>query len=131
MVILTPHCRAAAVSSDSWYKNVDKLLTVMSPPQGGDAGASYRPVKIAVIDSGVLPDHTHKGRLVVKDFISIPNDCVKDDPQHGTDSIDLILRMVCTAQIYVARVFQNREAYSRTAGYMAEVAIPITPLFQY
>ena len=111
--------RPGKVSADTWFRDVEQLLTVMSP-LASDSGKNKTPVKIAVIDTGLSPDHPQVP-VVYKDFISSPNSRIQDDPQHGTNSLNLILRMIDTAQIYVARVFQNGDGNSDTPSDMAEV----------
>ena len=103
----------------------------MSSPDG-DIGTTNSRVKIAILDSGISPEYLEDHRdpeVVYKDFITHPVNDVVDDPQHGTNSFHLIHRMIDTAQIYVAKVFQNREAHTKTASYMAEVVILLPPFF--
>jgi hypothetical protein len=93
----------------------------------GDTDSEYKRVKIAVIDTGIAREHRQIQNFVVEDFIECPNRKFRDDLGHDTNSVDLILRVLDTAQIYVARVFQNKEdkeGDEKTPDYMIRVGRP-------
>ncbi|PFH60325.1 hypothetical protein XA68_11136 [Ophiocordyceps unilateralis] len=108
--------RPSQTSSEAWFNKVQPLLDVLSP-RSQEVDKIYRRVRIAVIDTGISPKHQLINEFVVKNFVETPNERIRDDPQHGTDSVDLILRMLDTAQIYVARVFQAKEGDELTPGF--------------
>jgi subtilisin family serine protease len=86
----------------------------------------YKPVKIAVIDTGVDPNHRQAGKFRYKDFVDgtdVENlvekgmenvnekaTAKKDNTGHGTISVELILKVYEKAELYVARVFEKDQA---------------------
>ncbi|KAJ5668904.1 Extracellular alkaline serine protease [Penicillium macrosclerotiorum] len=83
----------------------------------------YRRVKIAVIDTGLDPEHGLANKINYKDFVEEGSTERKDCTGHGTISVDLILRVYEAADLYVARVFERDEADERKEPYLTAKAI--------
>ncbi|KND88305.1 hypothetical protein TOPH_07057 [Tolypocladium ophioglossoides CBS 100239] len=85
---------------------------------------NYKPVRIAVIDTGVDPS---RKVAAIKDFInegsSTGYGTGKQNFQHGTQSVDLIWRMYEQAEILVARVFESDQADERKEPFLMAKAI--------
>lgn len=67
---------------------------------------SYRKVKVAVLDTGLGPDHRMAKTVFYKDFVTDKEEGMLDKTGHGTLSLDLILEAFPNdeAEFYVARV---------------------------
>jgi subtilisin family serine protease len=75
---------------------------------------TYRPVKIAVLDTG-LESHPRFGDDVAyQDFVQPEHRDRVDTTLHGTASVDLILRAYPEAELYVGRVFNNDQTDGET-----------------
>jgi hypothetical protein len=68
--------------------------------------ASYRRVKIAVLDTGLDPNHVVSREVHYKDFVQPASPCMIDNTSRGTVSVDLILKASCDLDLYVGRVFE-------------------------
>jgi hypothetical protein len=79
-------------------------------------------VRIAVIDSGLQEERQGDAYITYQNFIEKRNDAYTDNPQHGTNSVDLIRKVYGRADLYVAKVFQGDEADGNTSKYMANVS---------
>lgn len=105
-----------------WFGKLNKLNEVLKP----DADAAEKSVKIAIIASGTSPDWRKTNKEVVyKDFVE-KEGLHKENDEHGTSSVDLILKVFDRAEIYVAKVSQDNEADQDTLNNMEKVWCPIT-----
>lgn len=77
---------------------------------------------IAVLDTGVSETFTDSEDWVrgYKDFATGDDDTWQDSTGHGTNAIRLIKMVYNMADIYVARVFEGREASANTHVLMAQ-----------
>ncbi|KAJ5319506.1 subtilisin-like protein [Penicillium brevicompactum] len=106
------------VTSDDWFAKLDDLSFFLRPKQT-DVDDTYTPVRIAILDTGVRYDC----RSFVEDFKDFEDpsnlECA-DNTNHGTNAVFLTKRVYKQARIFVARVFNNSQATSRTPVLMAE-----------
>ncbi|KAL2692428.1 hypothetical protein Neosp_002837 [[Neocosmospora] mangrovei] len=113
--------RPSPASSTEWFNNLDVLNEYLTADtcEGSDTYDMSR-VRVAVIDSGLWEERQGDAFITYQNFIEAWNDAHKDNPQHGTNSVDLIRKVYGRADIYVAKVFQGDEADGNTSKYMAE-----------
>ena len=97
---------------------MDKLNLVLRPKHK-DKDSTYKPIKIAILDTGVSDSHGDSVKDY-KDFVNPENDDWQDTTGHGTNAIRLIQKIYNIAQIYVGRVFQSSTATEKTPILMAE-----------
>lgn len=97
---------------------MDKLNLVLRPKHK-DKDSTYKPIKIAILDTGVSDSHGDSVKDY-KDFVNPENDDWQDTTGHGTNAIRLIQKIYNIAQIYVGRVFQSSTATDKTPILMAE-----------
>ncbi|KAH7202857.1 uncharacterized protein BKA55DRAFT_587682 [Fusarium redolens] len=114
--------RSVSTASATWFEkfdNLDRFLTATC--EETDKRYEQNRVKIAVIDSGLNAERQNDAYITYRNFIPDEkrNPAFRDDPQHGTDSVDLIRKIYGRAHIYVAKVFQATEADANTSTYMA------------
>ncbi|KAK1751492.1 alkaline protease [Echria macrotheca] len=109
------------ISSSNWFDNVDKLNELLrARKQERDLEYEQRKVKIAVLDTGIsphIPVTSEDGWY--RDFVE-EADSVRDISGHGTDTVRLIYKLVEDPIIYVARVFETKEANEGTAERVAQ-----------
>ncbi|KAJ4317177.1 hypothetical protein N0V84_007481 [Fusarium piperis] len=113
--------RPSPASSTEWFNNLDALneyLTAYTCESSEKYEANR--VKVAVIDSGLWEERQGDAYISYQNFIEEWNDAHRDNPQHGTDCVDLIRKVYGRADLYVAKVFQGDEADGNTSKYMAE-----------
>ncbi|KAF9879129.1 hypothetical protein CkaCkLH20_03362 [Colletotrichum karsti] len=105
------------ISSDDWFRHFEILRRVIRRPQPKDA--SYSPVKIAILDTGVSPG---SGGFVTdyKDFVSNDHLHYQDRTGHGTEAVSLIRRVYENAEVYVGRIFKERNASENTIDLMTK-----------
>ncbi|KAL6832171.1 hypothetical protein V8C40DRAFT_238029 [Trichoderma camerunense] len=105
-------------SSEGWFKRLDAFtFALRGKPQV--QGATYRPTKIAVLDTGVNEDHAEliKG---YKDFVDQEDDNCRDLTGHGTNAVKLIQNVYNKAEVYIGRVFKDSQARPNTPKLMTE-----------
>lgn len=84
---------------------------------------TYEKVKIAVLDTGVHPDHAEAEYIKgYKDFVSGKDDMKCDITGHGTTSIRLILDMCDSADVYALRIFERDIAVKETQHMAVDVS---------
>ena len=115
--------RPGPASSAEWFNNLDVLNEYLTA-HTCESNATYEEnrVKIAVIDSGLWEERQGDAYICYQNFIETWNDAHRDNPQHGTNSVDLIRKIYGRADIYVAKVFQGDQADGNTSKYMANVS---------
>jgi hypothetical protein len=115
-----PTLLSKAGAANKWFQDIDEMCSILRKKRrlGG-----YERVRIAILDSGL--DESHPSYWQVKkdyeDFIGKQNDRGVDNTGHGTNGFHLILKIIPEVDIYVARVFDGREATPKTPVLMAEV----------
>lgn len=91
-----------------------------------------KPIKIAIIDSGVDPDDpwiNAQGFRIAgrRNWTSDQtNDCA-DTCGHGTHIARLILKVAPAAEIYIAKVSKRKKFDPEVAGQVAQVCMPASP----
>lgn len=114
--------RPSPASSTEWFSNLDVLNEYLTAQTcEGSENYDMSRVRVAVIDSGLREERQGDAYITYQNFIETWNDAHKDNPQHGTNSVDLVRKVYGRADIYVAKVFQGDEADGNTSKYMAEV----------
>ena len=84
---------------------------------------TYKPVKVAILDTGLEPDHNMADRIQYEDFVDRSQKSRKDNTSHGTISVDLILKVYVEAELFVARVFETDQTdETREPNQMAKVS---------
>ena len=108
--------------ADQWLRRVDTLhLTLRA--KGNEP--SYDLVKIALLDTGLSANHVHAQHILAwKDYVT-GSDALADKTGHGSIGVDIIYKLFPSAQVFVARVFDDSEADPRTQDRMAEVCLSI------
>ncbi|KAF3915131.1 hypothetical protein ABW20_dc0102209 [Dactylellina cionopaga] len=86
-------------------------------------------VKIAILDSGILPTHPQLDSVrQYKDFVGPKNFKKVDNTAHGSTGVDLIREISPDADLFIARVFEKEYASANTMDLIAEVR-PAVPNF--
>ncbi|KAK6524133.1 hypothetical protein TWF694_005794 [Orbilia ellipsospora] len=107
--------------AESWFKNVERLSYVLQ--QDPSSPVNYKRVRIAIIDSGIVPDHPQKDLVEdFEDFVNPGNTGRIDEHEvaHGSAGVSLVTRVAPESEIYVARVFQKSQATNETADLVAK-----------
>lgn len=111
--------RAAAVASDMWFENLNKFRR---PFLNRDTSSQSSRPRIAIIDSGVDPQHPHIGQIYgYKDFVT-ETEIKQDVTGHGSTGVDLICKVIEDPEIYVARVFERATGSLQEQEYTAKVS---------
>ncbi|RBA19709.1 extracellular alkaline serine protease [Fusarium proliferatum] len=109
----------------TWFKDFEEmsdfLRFVRNAKTVQEAETVYNKgrVKVAVLDSGLDASRRRGPRITYKDYVKDPNEN-NSDCQHGTDSVDLIMKACSRVQLYVAKVFKGNQADTNTASNMAK-----------
>ncbi|KAL2883001.1 hypothetical protein SGCOL_001691 [Colletotrichum sp. CLE4] len=117
--------RQGLTSSSRWFRDWEDVENFLRTPKSlSENNDQYKPIRIAVIDTGVDPSRN----LVCKDFVQTgnhnSNQRIKPETsQYGTQSVDLIYKMYDKAEIVVARVFENDQADEKKEPYLMAEAI--------
>ncbi|TDZ16268.1 hypothetical protein Cob_v010829 [Colletotrichum orbiculare MAFF 240422] len=104
-------------SSDRWFSQFQKLSTI-THLRRGDRDASCKPVKIAILDTGLDPAYSSRGTVGFRDFVDERNRGFLDSSGHGTSAFQLMQKVHKDAQIFIGRVWESRQATSSTASLM-------------
>ena len=97
--------------ADRWLHRVDTLHITLRA-EGNEP--SYDQVKIALLDTGLSASHVHARDISAwKDFVT-GSDAMADKTGHGSMGVDIIYKLLPSAQVFVARVFDDSERDSRT-----------------
>ena len=100
---------ASDTSSDTWMTQLESLVLVLrarKPLKFKEIDQNHQPVKIAILDTGIRRDHHQIDKIKYKNFTDKTDD--KDDlTGHGTDSVDLLLKVYESAQLCVGRIFKG------------------------
>ncbi|KAI8724179.1 hypothetical protein NCS52_00275600 [Fusarium sp. LHS14.1] len=113
--------RRGAASSTEWFNKFNDLNEYLTA-HTCESNETYEAnrVKVAVIDSGLREERQRDAHICYQNFIETWNDAHRDNPQHGTNSVNLVRKVYGRADIYVAKVFQGDEADGNTSKYMAK-----------
>lgn len=93
-----------------------------------DAEYDGNPVRIAIIDTGIKPDDNYAQDMagnMYRDFVDKTNTAKQDNVGHGTDTVNLIFRVLKDPEIYVARVFEQTRPNEKTPELVAEASGPL------
>ncbi|KAE8361736.1 peptidase S8/S53 domain-containing protein [Aspergillus caelatus] len=111
----------AAHSADTWLDNLQKRV---HPFVKTKRDREDEKVKIAVLDSGIDPDHPdlvkHRGRIVECQDWTSSKVGTQDVVGHGTHTTALLLKIAPVSTIYVAKVFDSSTANESTRQHVAE-----------
>ena len=87
---------------------------------------NYQRIKVAVLDTGMQPEHPMSSSVYYKDFVDSNEQHMRDQTLHGTISLDLVLQMYQDAEMYPGRVFETNDAHDdREAVQMAMVSLSV------
>ncbi|KAK7993442.1 peptidase family M3 [Apiospora arundinis] len=111
---ITPTSLTASVANESngysylpsseWFVDFGKLAHIL------DGNASCQRIKVAIIDTGINPDHQLSRAIKkYKDFTG-GSKMMADNTGHGTDAVKLVYEMCSdTVEVYVARVWEREK----------------------
>lgn len=103
---------------------MEDLNTILESPYSETH--PYERVRIVVIDTGISGSSPYWKRIkAYKDFVSGNDNHGADSTGHGSNNVHLIFQMIADADVFVARVFAEREADDKTASNMASVTTHI------
>ena len=110
----------------SIYHHVDSFDAAMQPSAGSieNGSRTFKPVRIAILDSGFDPRHSllinDDQRLDprIKGVLNFMHETdswdIQDEIGHGTHALGLLLKVATCAEIYIARV-ANQETLGRNS----------------
>ncbi|KAK4151208.1 hypothetical protein C8A00DRAFT_17366, partial [Chaetomidium leptoderma] len=99
-------------TTEDWFNRMRSVIHILKAPSDEK---EYVAVKVAVLDTGVSPQHAEADYITeYQDFVSRRNDLKCDKTGHGTTSIRLILDMCESASVYVLRIFDRDVATEET-----------------
>lgn len=92
------------------------MLNKVLRAKPGETDDQYKPVKVAVLDTGIREDYytKHKNRIKeYRDYVTKDKDSPADisECNHGSQIVELVLQMFNLANIYVARVLEQEELH--------------------
>lgn len=106
--------------SAEWMKQADAVVEVMALKS-----APRNPrVKVAILDTGVSPSHAYTRTEGFRDhrYWDFVENSKGYNTLHGTEMLDLVLRMHAHADVYIARVFETEHSSDKSdAAQMARV----------
>jgi hypothetical protein len=115
-------------SSERWFSLLGKLNSLLRA-KANETDADHKPVRVAVLDTGIQEHYKSLIQNRYKDYVSNNHDAPIDISvsSHGTKIVRLILKTFKDAEIYVARVFEqdkidDDELVMETQKRIAEVA---------
>ncbi|KAK2597415.1 hypothetical protein QQS21_005963 [Conoideocrella luteorostrata] len=134
-----------SLATEQWLEeNIDQLKLVIRAKSPHETAGNHKRVRIAIIDTGLVPDHGMKEKVVYRNFVTkeyqtetrksvrhpttdhkmnSASQGLQDTSQgqHGTVSADIILRVYDYAELYIARVFErNSASKDKEPFFMAE-----------
>ncbi|KAK0641770.1 hypothetical protein B0T16DRAFT_420502 [Cercophora newfieldiana] len=106
-------------TTEDWFSRMHSLIHILKARD--EDQDTYEKVKIAVLDTGVHPNHVEADYIKgYKDFVSGEDGVKRDNTGHGTTSIRLILDMCESADVYALRIFERDTAAKETQHLAAE-----------
>ncbi|KAL8366654.1 hypothetical protein RB595_010493 [Gaeumannomyces hyphopodioides] len=100
-------------TTEDWFSRMRSLIHILKARDEDED--TYEKVKIAVLDTGVHPNHVEADYIKgYKDFVSGEDGVKRDNTGHGTTSIRLILDMCESADVYALRIFERDTAAKET-----------------
>ena len=114
---------------------MDNLLSSIYPYVGLNSDCD-EPVRIAILDSGLDPEHPS-----INEDQQLPNPCIKevrsfvhgtepydvrDEIGHGTHALGLLLKVAPRAEIYVARIAGQKTLDSNTYDDIAKARLSLS-----
>lgn len=84
--------------------------------------------KVAILDTGLTPKAAaqfQQPNSKYRDFTDNPVDIMHDATGHGTSIFDLVCRVCENADIFVARVWEDRHATASTVPSTIEVSVTL------
>lgn len=105
-------------AADLFLKKLGELNEILAPREV-DTDKSQEPVKIALLDIGISPDHRQPFQIEYRSFIENGEPANNDDIEHGTNLLHLILKVFDRAKFYVAEVIRETMSDENTPTYIA------------
>ncbi|KAJ5261225.1 hypothetical protein N7478_011820 [Penicillium angulare] len=111
----------ASSPSDKWLERIDKEFCSLLRAKSKADRKSYAPVKIAVLDTGIHPQHYNVSNITdYKDFVNPLGQGKSDLTGHGSIGVSLTYKLLPNAQVYVGRVFETSQANNNTPVFLAQ-----------
>ncbi|KAK2596355.1 hypothetical protein N8I77_013249 [Diaporthe amygdali] len=103
-------------TSDEWFSQLGELNKVLRAKGTAETDEQHEPVKVAVLDTGILKDNYTKHSKSIKkyrDYVTDKETSPTDTSGsiHGTHIVELVLKTFKDAHIYVARVFEQEKLH--------------------
>ncbi|KAF3908213.1 Ankyrin-1 [Arthrobotrys entomopaga] len=96
-------------SRDEWFRDYERFSAILQAQNADSDG--YERVKVAIIDSGLIPDSPHLELVQdYQDFIDGDHDNKRDGTLHGTMGLHFMIKVAPEADYYIARVFRQTSA---------------------
>ena len=116
----------ALSTCETWFTELDRLNSLIRA-KFGETDLSYKPVRVAVLDTGVSKDH-NDGVIIFKDFVNPDNTEMTDNAGHGTSIVRLTRKVFNKANVYVGRTFKQStlssdETAEQTQSLIAKVSL--------
>ncbi|GJC96376.1 extracellular alkaline serine protease [Colletotrichum higginsianum] len=109
----------------AWFKELEDVELVLRTPKRIRISENYRPVRVAVIDTAVDPSRKVVAAydFINKCVVSSDKDAGTQNFQHGTQSVDLILKVYDEAVIFVAKIFDGEHVDEKQGPLLMAEAI--------
>lgn len=130
--------KASKVSpSNVWFQKMDNLTSFLAA-QEDERDQNYRPVRIAILDSGVsdntvhdLPNRFIAGQNFIPDYSDWRTDSNwrTDSIGHGSRITKLIAKICPSSAFLIARVTDREKLRDDDEGHIARVTIPFHVLY--
>ncbi|KAK1831858.1 hypothetical protein QBC39DRAFT_306110 [Podospora conica] len=100
-------------TTEDWFTRMRSLVHILKAPDEDED--KYKKVKIAVLDTGVHPDHPETRYIEgYQDFVTGNHDVRCDNTGHGTTLVGLIFEMCDSADVYALRILEDDTATEKT-----------------
>ncbi|KAK6222494.1 hypothetical protein QIS74_04196 [Colletotrichum tabaci] len=108
-----------------WFRELEDVEYVLRTPRETRISENYRPVRVAVIDTAVDPSRKVVAAydFINKCVVGSDKDAGKQNVQHGTQSVDLILKVYDEAVIFVAKIFDGEHVDEKQGPLLMAEAI--------
>ncbi|KAH8878799.1 hypothetical protein GQ53DRAFT_775459 [Thozetella sp. PMI_491] len=100
-----------SISTADWFARMSSLNYILQ----STSVERYERVKIAILDTGVAPDDTAADYISgYRDFVDEDDTVKRDNTGHGTTSVNLVLDMCESADVYAVRIFETDTENDKT-----------------
>ncbi|MCJ1250616.1 hypothetical protein MMC30_007844 [Trapelia coarctata] len=100
--------RHGETSSKAWIDDLDTFIDVLQARKRlQETDAEHKRAKIAILDTGIRSCHRQAKVVQYMDFVDENSKEKSDLSGHGSNSVDLDLKVYASADLYVARIFEQ------------------------